>query len=127
MSSVLSGSTSSGLLERVRERDADAWRRLAKLYTPLVYRWARHCNLQSSDAADYTVWRDMLGQSGTGLVADGNGDTMITDLDYNVWKSNFGQTAGSGSLANVAVPEPAALLIAVAAGLITLLWRHRRT
>jgi RNA polymerase sigma-70 factor (ECF subfamily) len=52
MSSLLSGSTSMGLLERVRERDADAWRRFARLYTPLVYRWARRCNLQSSDAAD---------------------------------------------------------------------------
>ena len=33
-------------------RDADAWRRLARLYTPLVYRWARQCDLQASDAAD---------------------------------------------------------------------------
>ena len=33
-------------------RDPDAWRRLARLYTPLVYRWARQCNLQASDAAD---------------------------------------------------------------------------
>ncbi|MGE3243095.1 MAG: RNA polymerase sigma factor [Pirellulales bacterium] len=52
MPSTISGSTSSGLLERVRVRDADAWRRLARLYTPLVYRWARQSNLQASDAAD---------------------------------------------------------------------------
>jgi RNA polymerase sigma-70 factor (ECF subfamily) len=52
MASQLSSSTSSSLLERVKTRDADAWRRLARLYTPLVYRWARQCNLQSNDAAD---------------------------------------------------------------------------
>jgi RNA polymerase sigma-70 factor (ECF subfamily) len=52
MSTQLSSSTSTGLLERVKERDADAWCRLARQYTPLVYRWARQCNLQSSDAAD---------------------------------------------------------------------------
>jgi RNA polymerase sigma-70 factor (ECF subfamily) len=52
MSSVLSSSTSTSLIERVRERDAEAWSRLARLYTPLVYRWARQCGLQSSDAAD---------------------------------------------------------------------------
>ena len=55
------------------------------------------------DAADYTVWRDRLGQ--TGLVvyssADGNGDGQITQADYDVWKAHFGQavtpTPGSGS------------------------------
>lgn len=52
MPSTFSGSTSTGLIDRVRERDADAWRRLARLYTPLVYRWARQCDLQASDAAD---------------------------------------------------------------------------
>jgi RNA polymerase sigma-70 factor, ECF subfamily len=52
MSSILSGSTSTSLIERVRARDNDAWKRLARLYTPLVYRWGRQCDLQASDAAD---------------------------------------------------------------------------
>jgi RNA polymerase sigma-70 factor (ECF subfamily) len=52
MESQLSSSTSTSLLARVKERDADAWRRLARLYSPLVYRWARRCDLQASDAAD---------------------------------------------------------------------------
>jgi RNA polymerase sigma-70 factor (ECF subfamily) len=47
-----SGSTSHSLLQRVRLRDADAWRRFAALYTPLVYSWARRGGLQESDAAD---------------------------------------------------------------------------
>ena len=58
------------------------------------------------DAADYTVWRNALGQSG--LIpfsgADGNGDGEVTAADYGVWKSHFGHTlslpgAGAGVLA----------------------------
>ncbi|MEX2316832.1 MAG: choice-of-anchor Q domain-containing protein [Pirellulales bacterium] len=45
------------------------------------------------DAADYTVWRNMLGQ--TGLTpydgADGDGDGDITRGDYEVWKTHYGQ------------------------------------
>jgi RNA polymerase sigma-70 factor (ECF subfamily) len=52
MDSQLSGSTSTSLLRRVQQGDADAWRRLARLYSPLVYRWARRCGLQPNDAAD---------------------------------------------------------------------------
>jgi hypothetical protein len=74
------------------------------------------------DAADYTTWRDTLGQ--TGLTpysgADGNGDGMIGPEDYQVWKDHFGQTfpmevggggQGSGagaSLALVPVQQPPA-------------------
>jgi hypothetical protein len=51
------------------------------------------------DAADYVAWREGLG-------------TTYTQNDYNVWRANFGQTAGSGAgaMANAAVPEPATLL-----------------
>jgi RNA polymerase sigma-70 factor (ECF subfamily) len=45
-------STSTTLLRRVRTRDAEAWRRLADLYGPLVYRWCRDAGLQDGDAAD---------------------------------------------------------------------------
>jgi RNA polymerase sigma-70 factor (ECF subfamily) len=47
-----SGSTSSGLLERVKGGESDAWRRLVELYTPLIYQWCRHCSLRAEDAAD---------------------------------------------------------------------------
>jgi RNA polymerase sigma-70 factor (ECF subfamily) len=52
MATSLSTSTSPSLLDRVRQRDGDAWSRLARLYTPLVYRWARQSGLQANDAAD---------------------------------------------------------------------------
>jgi hypothetical protein len=61
------------------------------------------------DAADYTVWRDSLGQSVSAFSgADGNGNGMIDAEDYNVWSSNFGHIAGSSAGgAAASVPEPA--------------------
>jgi len=50
--SAAPGSTSSSLLERVKARDPQAWRRLTDLYTPLIYGWCRQCGLQAEDAAD---------------------------------------------------------------------------
>jgi endoglucanase len=61
------------------------------------------------DAADYTVWRDAVGQTGAGLDADSNIDGMVDEFDYNIWKANFGLTQGSGALGQVAVPEPASM------------------
>lgn len=47
-----SESTSASLLQRVRTHDPTAWRRLADLYSPLVYSWARRGGLRDGDAAD---------------------------------------------------------------------------
>jgi RNA polymerase sigma-70 factor, ECF subfamily len=44
--------TSLSLLERARARDAAAWDRLARLYSPLVDGWCRQAGLQDADAAD---------------------------------------------------------------------------
>jgi RNA polymerase sigma-70 factor (ECF subfamily) len=52
MASDDSRSTSPSLIERVKRRDAVAWSRLARIYSPLIYRWARQCGMQSTDAAD---------------------------------------------------------------------------
>ena len=47
------------------------------------------------DAADYTVWRDSVGQTGANLAADGTGpsgtpDGVVDDLDYQFWVDHFG-------------------------------------
>ena len=54
--------TSSSLIMRVRQQDAEAWRRFVKLYGPLVYRWSRQCGIQPSDAPDIVqdVFRALL-------------------------------------------------------------------
>ena len=76
---------------------------------------------QVVDAADYSIWRNSLGQQGSGLAADGNDDDRVDAADYTLWKSNFGDTAGAGSAALAAsvVPEPrfCLLLVAMALGL----------
>jgi hypothetical protein len=80
------------------------------------------------DAADYTVWRDTLGETGPGLAADGNGDLLVDAADYALWRSNFGQSLASGSMSldAAAVPEPSSLVAAIMTGGIGLLVARRR-
>ncbi len=42
------------------------------------------------NSADYTIWRDSLGQSGNALPADGDRDGQVDLDDYNVWTSAYG-------------------------------------
>lgn len=49
---VATESTSSSLLRSIRGGDADAWRRLVKLYGPLVIVWCRQSGLSGHDSAD---------------------------------------------------------------------------
>ena len=60
------------------------------------------------DAADYTVWRNSFGQTGTGLAADGDGNGAIDDGDFGVWRLYFGETSGNG--AGASAPEPDTML-----------------
>lgn len=45
-------STPSSLLKGLKASDPEAWRRLARLYAPLVHRWCRQRGLQPADAED---------------------------------------------------------------------------
>ena len=47
-----SNATSTSLLQRVRDADAAAWRRLVELYGPLIFAWGRRHRLGDEDAAD---------------------------------------------------------------------------
>jgi len=44
--------TSTGLLDRAKAQDPEAWQRLTKLYSPLVYAWCRRSGVRAEDAAD---------------------------------------------------------------------------
>lgn len=82
----------------------------------------------SVNAADYAVWRDTLGQSGTGLAADGTGPTGTPDgvvdaLDYDFWRSRFGAASGGGA-GGVAAPEPAATALFLTAAVLCAVHRH---
>ena len=73
------------------------------------------------DAADYTVWRNHLGQSFALMNEVAAPLGQVTSADYDAWKSRFGNTsgsgAGSGSVAGSAVPEPTTWLMAMLAGI----------
>jgi hypothetical protein len=90
------------------------------------------------DAADYTTWRDTLGQSvdmpGDG--ADGDESGEVDAGDYTYWVERFGNVVSEGGAsahlapgespgANLAVPEPAGTLMATIAVLMTMLPRRR--
>jgi hypothetical protein len=73
---------------------------------------------QVVDAADYTVWRNHLGESFQ-LQNEGVGVTegMVTIEDYDFWKQRYGQsTSGFGGLSSV--PEPTSCLLLI--GLVSL-------
>jgi hypothetical protein len=71
------------------------------------------------DAADYTVWRNTVGQTGFALPADGDASGTIDADDYSVWRDGYGKMSpttlgGAGQAAALFVPEPPALLILLA-------------
>lgn len=43
------------------------------------------------DGTDYEVWRSNFGDS-TALLADGNGDGIVNTSDYVIWRNNVGRT-----------------------------------
>ncbi|TWT47347.1 hypothetical protein [Botrimarina hoheduenensis] len=71
------------------------------------------------DVADYTLWRDSLGDT-INLTADGDRDGIVDQDDYDVWVNNFGAMGPA-----IAVPEPAGLLL-VGVGMMLVPRRRRR-
>jgi hypothetical protein len=71
----------------------------------------------SVDAGDYVVWQRSLGQSVAAAYdgADGDGNLIIDNADFDVWRAHYGQTApasGSSLSLSAAVPEPATMWLA---------------
>ncbi len=72
--------------------------------------------------ADYTVWRNSLGQTGLESAhppADPNHDFVVDSLDYDIWNANYGAPFNSSEEAMMSglvgastmVPEPSAALL----------------
>jgi len=83
------------------------------------------------DAADYSIWRDHLGDGDeTALSGSGDGMNGVDAGDYALWVDNFGKTldagAGAGGSAIAAVPEPASWLLVSLAALGMLVRRGPR-
>jgi hypothetical protein len=66
------------------------------------------------DGGDFLTWQQQLGGTGD-LSADGNGDDVVDADDLATWRQQFGPT--SQIAAGGAVPEPAAVLLALLGGL----------
>ena len=82
------------------------------------------------DAADYLIWRNMVGKTGLALAADGSGNGIVDSADYGLWKANFGTAAGNGAgsdtVAGGTVPEPATAFLLAIGGTLAILARHLR-
>ncbi|MGL4512476.1 MAG: glycoside hydrolase family 113 [Lacipirellulaceae bacterium] len=77
------------------------------------------------NAADYTMWRDLLGSSGG--PADGDRSGLVDQADYNYWRTYYGDATAVASTGS-AVPEPLGCgLLAVGATLLLLSARNRRS
>lgn len=67
------------------------------------------------DAADYTIWRDRLGQNFqlTNEVA-GVTPGLVTQEDYGAWKMRFGNAVGGGAIdGGASIPEPSTAAICI--------------
>jgi len=90
-------------------------------------------------AADYTVWRNSLGQQvEMGSGADGNRNGFVDEGDFSMWKDFFGrvvvggtENVGTGALGGsagadtAAVPEPASGILLVAGMIVSMTLRRR--
>jgi hypothetical protein len=67
------------------------------------------------DAADYVMWRKLLGQGGT------------VDQDYADWVTHFGESQLPGGAGTVSVPEPrSAMFVTIGMAGFAVIWARRR-
>src|SRR5687768_5002943 len=98
------GSTASSLVAGVKALDPAAWRRLAALYGPLVYGWARRAGLRGEDAADVVqeVFRAVAARAAQ-LRHGGPGDsfrgwlwTVTRNKLRDFWRDRSGTAEAAG-------------------------------
>jgi fructan beta-fructosidase len=80
------------------------------------------------DAADYTVWRDNLGQNvslpGENPAAATPG--LVDDEDYVFWKAHFGETTEAGTGGIGSIPEPTTFSLMLFCVILTSIHRGAR-
>ena len=77
------------------------------------------------NAADYTLWRNTFGTTGSNLLADGNHNNVVDAADYVIWRRYSASGSGAGSLTSGSeVPEPATWLLMLS-GCLAFLGRSR--
>jgi hypothetical protein len=75
------------------------------------------------------MWRSTLGTTVDPYAgADGDGDGIIGDGDYILWRANFGSAASATAAAfrSKAIPEPTSLVLAMAIVVGCVLLNSRR-
>jgi hypothetical protein len=81
------------------------------------------------DTADLAIFKAQFGGEVVGLGdADFNGDGLVTLADFAIMRGNWGATSGAAPTIDDlnATPEPATIIVMLAAGLPALLKRRRR-
>jgi peptidyl-prolyl cis-trans isomerase A (cyclophilin A) len=76
------------------------------------------------NTADYSAWRRTY-RSKTAAAADGNGNGIVDAADFVVWRNSMAGSAAGAVNSPLAVPEPAAALMAMTA-MVLLTSRRRR-
>jgi hypothetical protein len=82
------------------------------------------------NSADYAVWRNTMGQSGSALAADGNGNWQVDAGDLTVWRAYFGQAVsvgGGGEFLGAPVPEPSSYGMFLLAAAVLIMRRAARS
>jgi len=75
------------------------------------------------DTDDFNRWRATY-SSNVDYSGDANGDFEVDAADYVIWRKASGDAAGSGSLLEIPVPEPAALSVFIIGSIA--MFSHRR-
>jgi autotransporter-associated beta strand protein len=75
------------------------------------------------DAADYVIWRKLQGTATT-LPNDPHGGT-IGSLQFDNWRANFGNMAGSGASTSAIVPESRSVLLLLLGAVVARSRRRR--
>jgi len=106
---------SASLLERLRQpASEEAWARFVRLYTPLLYNWARRTGLPESEATDLVqeVFA-LLVEKLPNFRYDGTSSfrSWLRTVLLNKWRERgrgaaLPETGDDGSMAGLTIPDP---------------------